>query len=265
VATAAQAQDTGQATELDKVVVTGSLIPQAEVETATPVQSITAEDIQRQGFRDVYDVLRSQPLATGAVQDSQVAGSFTPSAEPISLLGLDPGFTLVLIDGRPLADYPLLYNGQSNFVDLASIPTSMVERIDIAPGNQSSIYGSSAIAGVVNIIHPEQRYGSRTFLRSFIDFDDNFATKYIDPGADACQPLSRLFNGSTIHDERPERGFYCGSRKEVGYTSFMNREYGLAGYLNARYAINDSMELYGTLLANRNKTENNGGSRFWQA
>lgn len=154
-----EAQDES-ARRIDTVTVTGSLIPQTEIETATPVQSITAEDIKRQGFRDVYDVLRSQPLSTGAVQDSQFTAGFTPNAEPISLLGLDPGFTLVLIDGRPLADYPLLYNGQSNFVDLSSIPTAMVERIDIAPGNQSSIYGSSAIAGVVNIILKKQVDGT---------------------------------------------------------------------------------------------------------
>ncbi|WP_425602258.1 TonB-dependent receptor plug domain-containing protein, partial [Luteimonas aquatica] len=123
-------------TDLGKITVTGSLIPQTEIETATPVITITAESIQRQGFRDVYDVLRAQPLTTGAIQDNQFTGGFTTNAETISLLGLDPGFTLVLIDGRPMADYPLLYNGQSNFTDLASIPTAMVERIDIAPGNQ---------------------------------------------------------------------------------------------------------------------------------
>ncbi|CAG2098036.1 TonB-dependent receptor [Xanthomonas arboricola pv. juglandis] len=146
------AQDSGEVTQLDKVTVTGSLIPRSQVETATPVFSITAQDIQRRGFKDVYDVLRSQPMATGSVQDGQFSGGFTAGAKSLSLLGLDPGFTLVLIDGRPMADYPLLYNGQSNFVDLASVPVGMVERIDAAPGNQSSIYGSSAIAGVVNII-----------------------------------------------------------------------------------------------------------------
>jgi outer membrane receptor protein involved in Fe transport len=140
-----------QATNLDTIVVTGSRIPRAQIETASPVMTITAEDIQRQGFRNVSDVLRAQPLATGAVQDNQFAG-FTPTATTISLLGLSPSFTLILLDGRPLADYPLLYNGQSNFTDLTSIPTAMVERIDILPGNQSSIYGSAAIAGVVNII-----------------------------------------------------------------------------------------------------------------
>ena len=65
---------------------------------------------------------------------------------------MDPGFTLYLINGHPLADYPLLYNGSSNFVDLSDIPVGMVDHIDILPGNQSSIYGSSAIAGVINII-----------------------------------------------------------------------------------------------------------------
>ncbi|OWB25584.1 TonB-dependent receptor [Xanthomonas oryzae pv. oryzicola] len=148
----AMAQDQGEVTQLDKVTVTGSLIPRSQIETATSVVSITAQDIQRRGFKDVYDVLRSQPMATGSVQDSQFSGGFTQGAQSLSLLGLDPGFTLVLIDGRPMADYPLLYNGQSNFVDLASVPVGMVERIDVAPGNQSSIYGSSAIAGVVNII-----------------------------------------------------------------------------------------------------------------
>lgn len=136
---------------LDKIVVTGSRIPRAQVETASPVLTITSEQIKAQGFRNVSDVLRAQPLSTGAVQDNQFAG-FTPTATTISLLGLSPSFTLILLDGRPLADYPLLYNGQSNFTDLTSIPAAMVDRIDILPGNQSSIYGSAAIAGVVNII-----------------------------------------------------------------------------------------------------------------
>ncbi|MEO8365285.1 MAG: TonB-dependent receptor [Pseudoxanthomonas sp.] len=149
------ARDPGQdpdVAELDRVLVTGSRIPRSQLETASPVIVISAEDIQKQGFRNVSDVLRAQPLATGAVQDNQYAGSFTANATTISLLGLSPSFTLILMDGRPLADYPLLYNGQSNFTDLTSIPTAMVDRIEILPGNQSSIYGSAAIAGVVNII-----------------------------------------------------------------------------------------------------------------
>ena len=151
--------------ELEMVIVTGSLIPQIQDETASPVIAITAEDIERQGFRNVSDVLRAQPLATGAVQDNQFSGGFTPGATTISLLGLSPGFTLILVDGRPLADYPLLYNGQANFTDLSSIPSGMVERIDILPGNQSAIYGSAAIAGVVNIILKKHLEGTQVTAR----------------------------------------------------------------------------------------------------
>src|SRR4249919_4112929 len=180
LSTAVHAQDTGtdaaqatdqatdqqqdKANEIDRIVVTGSRIPRTQLETASPVTTITADEIKSQGFRNVSDVLRAQPLATGAVQDNQFAG-FTPTATTISLLGLSPSFTLILLDGRPLADYPLLYNGQSNFTDLTSIPTAMVDRIDILPGNQSSIYGSAAIAGVVNIILKKHIDGTQLDVR----------------------------------------------------------------------------------------------------
>jgi outer membrane receptor protein involved in Fe transport len=164
---AAQASTSADdATDLDTIVVTGSRIPRTQLESASPVLTITAAEIQKQGFRNVSDVLRAQPLSTGSVADNQYAGSFTATATTISLLGLSPSFTLILLDGRPLADYPLLYNGQSNFTDLTSIPTAMVERIDILPGNQSSIYGSAAIAGVVNIILKKHIDGMQLDMRA---------------------------------------------------------------------------------------------------
>jgi len=180
----AQAQETGQTpsdkdkspTDLDKVIVTGSLIPQSQIETAAPVIKITGEDIQKQGFRNVYEALRSLPLSTGSVQDSQFANGFTPGANTISLLGLDPSFTLVLMNGRPLADYPFLYNSSSNFADLATLPTFLIERVDILPGNQSAVYGSAAIAGVVNIILKKDLEGLQASFR---------AGSYTDGGGDS--------------------------------------------------------------------------------
>jgi outer membrane receptor protein involved in Fe transport len=160
-----QGKSDQKAKKLDTITVTGSLIPQAEIETSAPTVQITAEQIQARGYANVYDVLRSQPLATGQVQDSQFAGGFTQGATTVSLLGLDPGFTLILLNGHPLADFPLLYNGQSNFTDLSSIPVAMVDHIDILPGNQSAIYGSSAIAGVVNIILKDRVDGIDVSLR----------------------------------------------------------------------------------------------------
>lgn len=150
---------------LQTITVTGSLIPQSQIETANPVITLSAQKLQSQGFGTVYEALRAQPLATGSVQDNQFTGGFTPGAQTISLLGLDPGFTLFLINGHPMADYPLLYNGSSNFVDLSDIPVGMVDHIDILPGNQSSIYGSSAIAGVVNVILKQKMDGYELNLR----------------------------------------------------------------------------------------------------
>ena len=147
-----QAKKKQEAQEFGTVVVTGSLIPKAQIETASPVITITAANIQKEGFKNVYDALRTLPVSTGQVQDNQFTNSFTPGASTVSLLGLDPSFTLVLMNGKPLADYPFLYNSNSNFVDLNTIPTFMVDHIDILPGNQSAIYGSAAIAGVINIV-----------------------------------------------------------------------------------------------------------------
>jgi iron complex outermembrane recepter protein len=148
---ATAAQD-AKATNLDKIVVTGSLIPQTEIETFKPVTIITAEDLQTRGFTSVQDALHQSSFSTGGVQGNQTSASFTQGAETNSLFGLNPGYTKYLIDGRPMANYPALYNGQDVFNNISGIPIDLVERIEILPGGQSSLYGSDAIAGVVNII-----------------------------------------------------------------------------------------------------------------
>lgn len=144
---------------LQAIIVTGSLIPQSQIETANPVITVTAQDIKKQGFSNVYEALRAQPLSTGAVQSQNFSAGFTPQASTISLLDLPPEFTLFLLNGRPMADYPLLYNGSANFTDISNIPVSMIDHIDVLPGNQSAIYGSSAIAGVVNIVLKKKMEG----------------------------------------------------------------------------------------------------------
>jgi len=312
---------------LQTVQVTGSLIPQAQIETASPVITISSQQLERQGFGTVYDALRAQPIATGAVQDNQFAG-FTQGATTISLLGLDPGFTLFLINGHPLADYPLLYNGSSNFVDLSNIPVGMVDHIDILPGNQSSIYGSSAIAGVINIIlkdkidgyelnvrgggysggggtnerveflggqtwgnltatfgvqfsnqkpiwgydrditssnlanpNPNLRYGSRNFLQLY--YDQNFAAKYEDPGS-ACDSLHNLYGGTTDREFRPGRGYYCGSKNDIGYSTILNSNRSGTAYLNLKYKLNDAAELYGNVLYDVSTVRFSSGPYFWE-
>lgn len=154
-----------QAKNLDRVTVTGSLIPQTAVETFTPVTVISAEDIQARGFTSVTDVLQQSSFATGSIQGSQTSASFTQGAETISMFGLAPGYTKYLINGRPMADYPALYNGSDTFNNISGIPVDLVERIEILPGGQSSLYGSDAIAGVVNIILRKNMDGASISVR----------------------------------------------------------------------------------------------------
>ncbi len=168
VAETASAEDQAASSrprQLDAVQVTGSLIPRAQVEGPSPVTTITAEQIQAQGFTTVFDALRSLPVSNGSVQDSQGTGFYTPGAKTISLFGLDPSYTLTLINGRPINSYPLAYNGNTSIADIANIPLGMVERIDVLTGGQSSVYGSSAVAGVVNIVLKDRVEGTHLRYR----------------------------------------------------------------------------------------------------
>jgi iron complex outermembrane receptor protein len=134
------------------VVVTGSRIPRAGLEGPSAVTVISAADITRQGYKNVFDALNNQVQNSGFTQGADFGNTFTPSANTISLRGLGPNHTLILLNGRRLADFPVAYDGTVNFTNLANIPSSIVERIEILSGGASAIYGSDAIAGVVNII-----------------------------------------------------------------------------------------------------------------
>ena len=89
---------------------------------------------------------------TRVLYKAPIMDTFTPAANAISLRGLGPNHTLTLINGHRVADYPVPYDGSVNFVNLANIPTAIIDRIEILNGGASAIYGSDAIAGVVNII-----------------------------------------------------------------------------------------------------------------
>ena len=141
------------------VVVTGSRIPRAGLEGPSAVTVITAADITKQGYKNVFDALSNQTQNSGFTQGADYGNTFTPSANAISLRGLGPNHTLVLLNGRRMADFPIAYDGTVNFTNLANIPSSVVERIEILSGGASAVYGSDAIAGVVNIILKKQYDG----------------------------------------------------------------------------------------------------------
>lgn len=154
-------------TRLDTVVVSGSLINDAQIQTATPTYTITAQQIQARGFNSVEEVLQNSVFATGAIAGGpQGSGQFAQGAQTVSLYGLNPEYTLTLIDGKPITQFGQLYNGASNFNNLSNIPISMIDHIDIIPGGSSSIYGSNAIAGVVNIVTRQHMDGAEILVRT---------------------------------------------------------------------------------------------------
>ncbi|HEX5961998.1 MAG TPA: TonB-dependent receptor [Rhodanobacteraceae bacterium] len=137
---------------LEEVVVTGSRIPRSQIEGPAPVVTITAQDIEQRGFSNVPDLMTSLPQNLGALDNNQYTDGFSPGAQAVDLRGLGPNHTLVLVNGRRIADYPQSYNGESNFTDISNIPTSLIERVEVLSGSASAVYGSDAISGVINFI-----------------------------------------------------------------------------------------------------------------
>jgi iron complex outermembrane recepter protein len=152
----AQAQEQTQATDqeqtLQTVIVTGSIIKRTDFETPSPVQVVTAEDLQQSGYTSVSDVLRNLS-ANGQGTLSQSFGlAFAGGGSGVALRGLTVGGTLTLFDSERMIPYPLSDDGQRNFVDITSIPFNVIERIDVLKDGASAEYGSDAIAGVVNVV-----------------------------------------------------------------------------------------------------------------
>lgn len=143
-----------QPTELETVQVTGSRIPRSQIEGPAPITVVTAEQIQASGFTSVPDVLRSLSQNSGTVQGQQntTSAQSTPGAQAVDLRGLGPNHTLVLINGRRIADFPLPLNSRSNFTDIGNIPLGMIDRVEVLTGSASAVYGSDAMAGVINFI-----------------------------------------------------------------------------------------------------------------
>jgi iron complex outermembrane recepter protein len=149
----ASAQTTPPAPVLQRVEVTGSNIRRTDTETASPVQVITRDEIERSGKGTVAEYLQTLTAdGQGSVPTTYGRGFAGGSAAGISLRGLGANATLVLVNGRRIAPAVLADDGQRQFTDLKQIPLEAVERVEVVKDGASAIYGSDAIAGVVNII-----------------------------------------------------------------------------------------------------------------
>lgn len=148
----ASAQEGSQAQ--DTIVVTGSRIRRDEFTSSSPIQVITAESATMEGLIDTGDILQSASVASGSVQFNNRFGRYVieggTGVRPVSLRGLGAQRSLVLLNSKRSG--PAGVRGEVSGFDLNVIPKSIVQRYEILKDGASSIYGSDAVAGVVNII-----------------------------------------------------------------------------------------------------------------
>ena len=140
--------------ELEEIIVTGTLIPMTSNSGMSPVSVVTSEDMAALGFVSVGDVVNSFTENKGYVEgkSSNLLGRFTTGGQEVNIRGLGTGRTLVLLNGRRIADYPLPFGGEQNGVDIGAIPVSALARVELLSSGASAIYGSDAIGGVLNFI-----------------------------------------------------------------------------------------------------------------
>jgi len=206
--TAAPLQTTEDAakdnSEVEAVVVTGSRIKRNEFNSPDPVQVITADQGRLKGIGNTAQLLQSSTIASGSPQiTAAVSSAFVtdggPGSETISLRGLGANRTLVLLNGRRAG--PAGVRGGVSAFDLNVLPVAAIDRVEILKDGASSVYGSDAVAGVVNIITKRgqdgftidafasqpQRHGGqefrtsvgygKTFSRGFFNITYDYAKK----------------------------------------------------------------------------------------
>jgi len=162
--------------KISEVIVTGSRISRTDAETASPIETLTREDLDRTGQQNISDILRSiSAEGQGTLPNSFTAG-FASGASSVSLRGLGVNATLVLVNGRRMVPYGLADDGTRVFTDLNTLPLEAVERVEVLKDGASAVYGSDAIAGVVNVILRKTFQGVNVAVNAGTSYKDDGST-----------------------------------------------------------------------------------------
>jgi iron complex outermembrane receptor protein len=205
----AVAQDTSADT-VDEIIITGSRIRQNPLDARTPVQSLSTEDIDRSGDVAIADFLQRLPIAGSAINRSNNSSGnlgFPPDgsgigagASQIDLRYLTSKRVLVLVDGHRWVRGSSA-SGVSGAVDLNTIPVNVIKRIEVLQDGASTIYGSDAIAGVVNII-TQDNYDGLSASAYYGAFDEGDGESYeYELSFGAQSERSRMFLGVSYTEQ----------------------------------------------------------------
>ncbi len=136
------------AKEAEVVVVTGTRIRRPNTESTSPISTVGAADLQRDNIVNVESQLRILPqFVSGRSQFDNNSGNGTPGTATVNLRALGTERTLVLMDGKRMTPF-----GATGVVDINQVPLALIERVDVVTGGASAVYGSDAVAGVVNFV-----------------------------------------------------------------------------------------------------------------
>lgn len=168
----AVAADEAGDTALDRVQVTGSRISRLNIERISPVDTYDRETLENAGVQTAQDLfLRMPAIGAGTFSAQGDSNDDTgPDTASVSLRGLGSNATLILVNGRRVANSPFAKRITESGVDLNTIPMSAIERVEVLKDGASAIYGTDAIAGVVNIILRSDLEGA--------EFHANYGTSY---------------------------------------------------------------------------------------
>ncbi|WDE10328.1 TonB-dependent receptor domain-containing protein [Thalassomonas haliotis] len=136
-----------QEEEVERISVTGSSIKRTDMEGALPITTLSSEDIVRSGVTSVPDLMAQLPSMQGFTTAADSVGGGGGGIQSASLRALGDEYTLVLLNGRRMASAD-----SGGVIDLNQIPLAAIERVEVLMDGASALYGSDAIAGVVNFI-----------------------------------------------------------------------------------------------------------------
>ena len=185
----------GQVGDIEEIIVTGSHIKGSAEDAPSPIQVLPRESIVASGVSDMSEVVRNLEIASGSdtapTDGARFNGEAGAGLANVNLRGLGPTATLVLLDGKRMAYAGQKLSDGDRFVDINSIPITMIQRVEVLKSGASATYGSDAIAGVVNFI-------TRT---EFEGFEISGKWQTVDKGDQDDATLGAIF-GWASDDER---------------------------------------------------------------
>ena len=240
--------------DIAEIIVTGTRLPEPNLVSTSPVLTVDAEDIQISGRQDVSDILLLIPQnysnSLGQDLGNRTSGLTTAGGVATAdLRGLGPNRTLVLVNGRRLGIGSPNTSIAAPAPDLDQIPAPLVERVDVLTGGASAVYGSDAIAGVINFIMKRNFEG--------LEFDGGFGFNYADQQSSYMRNAARDFGataptGHTTDGQNLNASVLGGANTEDGRGNFTV----YLGY-NQQNPVPASHRDYGACQLNKDVDDNN--------